>query len=90
MRVSGADYGRLGDEAESMVTWTADRAFLRLIAEGRCAQLASSATLSGENEVHCRIYAQRPEPCRELERGSPGCLAELADKALRAEAFRTA
>ena len=72
-----------------MVTWTADRAFLRLV-EGRCAQLASSPTLSGENEVRCEIYAQRPEPCRELERGSPGCLAELADKAARADAFRSA
>jgi len=33
----------------------------------------------GEKNV-CRIYAQRPFLCREFERGSPECLAAIADR----------
>ncbi len=70
-----------------MVTWTADRAFLRLV-DGRCAQLVAGPPVEGQNRVQCGIYAERPSPCREFERGSAECLGELADKAARAEAFR--
>jgi len=36
---------------------------------GACPALASSAPYS------CGIYASRPQSCRDLEPGSPGCLA---------------
>lgn len=70
--VTGADWERLGDRAEELTEWTERHAFLRMAGE-RCIALAVDA--SG---VRCTIYAQRPEVCRALERGSGACEVERA------------
>ena len=81
MRVWGVDYARLGDSAESMVRWTADKAFLRVV-ETRCEQL-----VRGPEGVACSIYEQRPDACRDFVRGSAACEAELDRKNPKALAF---
>lgn len=80
-RVWGADYDRLGDEAEAIVEWIADKAYLRVV-EQRCAQLARTSA-----GVACSIYERRPQVCRDLERASPACLGELERKMDLARAF---
>jgi Fe-S-cluster containining protein len=132
--VDGADYERLGDDAESLVVWFGARAFLRLAQPIDCANAPLEAPKDGApspraartgalmaravdcadapseppqrgQRVHatsartgrswhgrspcaqleesprgafrCGIYERRPKPCRELERGSPACLAVL-------------
>lgn len=86
VRVDGADYARLGEDAEELVTWIGARAFLRLdrstSSEGPapCAQLLHPRDASRDADAlsfSCAIYERRPTPCRELERGSPACLAVL-------------
>lgn len=81
-RVWGTDYDRLGDDAESVVLWIEDKAYLR-VEGGRCEQLAREG-----DGVACKIYERRPRVCRDLERGSPACLAELEQKRERASAYR--
>ena len=82
-RVSGDDYERLGEDAEALVTWIGNEAFMRLGgSEGaqHCGALSLdplAATLS------CSIYERRPQVCRDLERGEGACRAERAAKAER-------
>nr|WP_093191818.1 YkgJ family cysteine cluster protein [Thiocapsa sp. KS1] len=45
------------------------RTLMDRLDDGWCAAL-------DRNTLRCRIYAQRPLVCRELEVGSPECLAE--------------
>jgi Fe-S-cluster containining protein len=81
-RIGGDDYDRLGAAAERLTRWTDNRCYLR-IARGRCAAL----DVDGEHgEFRCTIYEQRPDICRNLERGSAQCLAERAAKVDRAMA----
>jgi Fe-S-cluster containining protein len=107
--VDGADYERLGDDAESLVVWFGARAFLRLAQPIDCANAPLEAPKDGApspraartgalmaravdcadapseppqrgqraRAFRCGIYERRPKPCRELERGSPACLAVL-------------
>ena len=88
-RVTGDDHARLGDDAESLVTWIGNTAFMRLEVGGssqaarglgRCAALAIDPVLG---TFTCSIYARRPQVCRDLERGAGGCRGELASKADR-------
>ena len=86
-RVTGDDHARLGDDAESLVTWIGNAAFMRLELVGdaspalhRCAALAVDADLE---TFACSIYERRPQVCRALERGSPECRGELAAKSDR-------
>jgi Fe-S-cluster containining protein len=72
--VTGDDYARLGDDAERLTTWEQNRVFMRMT-EGRCAALAIDA-----DRALCSIYERRPSVCRELERGSPACEAEILRK----------
>jgi hypothetical protein len=51
------------------VTDTFGRTLMDRLDDGWCAALDRDTLL-------CRIYAQRPSVCRELEVGSPECLAE--------------
>ncbi len=83
VRVDGDDHARLGEDAEDLVVWIGARAFLRLEPPrddasfdgiARCAQLLGTSS----GGFACAIYDRRPTPCRELERGSPACLAVLA------------
>ena len=75
-RVTGDDWARLGDDAERWTEWIGNQAFMR-IEHGRCAALA----FAGDGRFACTIYDRRPAVCRELERGSPACEAEIARKA---------
>ena len=88
-RVTGDDYTRLGDDAESLVAWIGNLAFMRLAPAGsspsspgpqRCAALAIDPVLG---TFACSIYARRPQVCRDLERGGDACRGELATKADR-------
>lgn len=83
-RVTGDDHARLGDDAESLVTWIGNTAFMRLdeASHGlrRCAALVIDPIVG---TFACSIYARRPQVCRDLERGAGACRGELATKADR-------
>ena len=81
MRIDGADWARLGPDAERVAHFIGNRAYLRM-AGGRCAALAVSLEPeSGARRFFCTIYDRRPQVCRDLARGSPECEAEIARKA---------
>lgn len=82
-QVTGDDHARIGDEADALVVFTDNKAFMRLTppsARGprRCAALV----LEGDR-FSCAIYERRPEVCRELARGSGACAGERAAKGPR-------
>lgn len=93
VRVEGADWARLGDDAERVAHFLGNRAFMRM-RDGHCAALelrgapdgdgASGGVRGARTEYFCTVYEKRPRICRELERGSPECMGELAAKAGRA------
>lgn len=84
VRVSGDDYDRLGESAEDLVVFHGNRAFMRMhearasgATVGHCAALRvdpRSATFA------CTVYGERPQTCRDLERGSSACDGERATK----------
>ena len=49
---------------------------------GHCAALKVDRDPTGEIGFFCTIYEDRPQTCRDLDRGSPGCRGELALKAV--------
>lgn len=84
-RVTGDDHRRLGEEAEQLVAWIGNAAFMRLervtgTPMHKCIALAIDAT---SGSFACSIYETRPEVCRDLERGSSACRGELSTKADR-------
>ncbi len=89
MRVTGADWTRLGDEAERVAHFAGwgNEAFMRMTG-GHCAALAVRRAAAGEGgraegvtEFFCTIYECRPQICRDLARGSPECAGERGSKA---------
>lgn len=87
VRVTGEDWARLGPEAERWAHFIGHRAYLRMT-DGHCAALAIRTGEGGTREYCCTIYPRRPGICRDLDRGSPQCLAELAQKQDRPAAVR--
>ena len=79
LRVSGDDYSRLGEDAEAMVEFIENRAYMR-VKNGHCAALVIDRTAG---TFLCSVYDRRPRICRDLERGSPQCAGEIAKKAGR-------
>ena len=88
MRVTGADWTRLGEDAERVAHFAGwgNEAFMRMN-DGHCAALTvrQVTTGAGENaeevmEFFCTLYDRRPQICRDLERGSPECAGERATK----------
>jgi Fe-S-cluster containining protein len=79
VRVSGDDYTRLGDRAESLVRFDGHRAYMRMQG-GHCAALMLDRVSS---RFVCAVYEARPATCRELERGGGACAAERAIKSDR-------
>jgi uncharacterized protein len=79
VRVTGDDHARLAERADDLVWFDGIRAFMRM-ADGHCAALVLDA---GSGQFFCSVYADRPQVCRELERGSGACLAEREQKAER-------
>jgi len=86
VRVSGDDHARMGESVETFALFIENRCFMR-IEGGRCAALRVEP---GRGEFRCELYEVRPQICRDLERGSPQCRAELYRKADRARAVLAA
>lgn len=84
VRVTGDDYARLGGSAEDLVQFIGNRAYMRLV-DGHCAALR----IETSGRFACTVYENRPDACREVERGSPQCAGELWTKAGRATARLT-
>lgn len=76
IQVDGDDYERLGDDAERLVHFIENRAYMRLV-EGHCAALQVDRDAG---RFWCTVYDRRPRICRDLERGSPACAGERATK----------
>ncbi len=76
VRVSGDDYGRLGERAEDLVVFHGNRAFMRM-RDGHCAALRVDLPSAS---FACTVYEERPQACRDLERGSSACEGERATK----------
>jgi Fe-S-cluster containining protein len=74
VRVTGDDHARLGDRADDLVVFSGTRAFMRM-ENGHCAALVHDGSAWS-----CTVYEVRPATCRELERGSPQCEAEIERK----------
>lgn len=75
VRVTGDDHARLGDAAERLTVFIDNRCYMRM-QDGHCAALSVRA----DGSFVCSVYEARPDVCRELERGSPACEAELLQK----------
>jgi len=84
VRVTGDDWSRLGDAAESVAHFVGHRAFMRM-RDGHCVALKVRATPEGATEFFCTIYDRRPQICRDLARGSPECAGERMIKAPRTD-----
>ncbi len=82
MRVTGADWERLGVEAERVAHFVGNRAYMRM-SGGHCAALAVRTDGDGMREFFCTVYAVRPQVCRDLAQDSPECEAERALKGAR-------
>lgn len=79
--MTGDDHERLGEAAETFVSFIGNRAYMRL-SDGHCAALRIELT----GRFVCTVYETRPDACRDLERTSPHCAGELFTKAGRATA----
>lgn len=83
-RVTGDDHRRLGDDAESLVEWIGNLAFMRLERATEAHHKCIALTIDPESGTFaCSIYETRPQVCRDLERGSGACRGELASKSER-------
>lgn len=76
VRVTGADWERLGDRAEEVAGFIGHRAYMKMV-DGHCAALRVERDTG---RFFCEVYENRPQICRDLGRGSPECLGELAEK----------
>lgn len=83
VRVSGGDWERLGEVAETVAHFIGHRAYMRMN-DGHCAALTVRTGTDGQREYFCTIYDRRPQVCRDLARGSAQCEAELEQKHDRA------
>ena len=78
--MTGDDHARLGEDAEHLVEWIGNLAFMRLAPIGslhKCIALTIDPELG---TFACSIYETRPQVCRDLARGEGACLGELATK----------
>lgn len=81
VRVRGDDHARLGEDAEALVVFHGNEAYMAMV-EGHCAALVIE-----DGKFLCRVYDRRPQTCRDLERGSPACEGEIATKGERPMRF---
>lgn len=80
VRVTGADWTRLGADAADWAQFVNNRAFMHM-RDGHCAALDIQRDAeTGAAAFVCAIYARRPQVCRDLGRGSPECAAEFVRK----------
>ncbi len=69
VRVSGADFARMGEVAGGLVAWSGNRAFMRM-RDGHCAALRLDPVAGA---FVCTVYERRPQLCRDYERGGAAC-----------------
>jgi uncharacterized protein len=84
--VTGDDYERLGDDAERLVTFLGNQAFMRIEHEGAASPVGRCAALvldPAAGTYFCSVYERRPAVCRDLEPGSGACDGERATKGQR-------
>ena len=79
-RVTGDDHARLGDEADQLVVFLGNQAFMRLAGEEGARHCAALVLDAASGTFHCSVYDRRPSICRELERGSGACEGERHTK----------
>ena len=79
MRVTGEDWSRLGEAAERVAHFIGHRAYMKMSGE-RCVALDLRRSAEGKPEFFCTVYEQRPQICRDLERGSAQCAGECLAK----------
>lgn len=79
MRVTGADWSRLGEAAERLAHFIGrgNEAYMKMTA-GHCAALEIRVGADLQTEYFCTLYERRPQICRDLARGSPECEGERA------------
>lgn len=75
--VTGDDHARLAASAGQWTRFIGNRCYMRMT-DGHCAALRP---VPGTDRMICGIYHQRPQVCRDLERGSPACAAARLGKA---------
>ncbi len=83
VQVTGNDYARLGEAAESYVQFIENRAYMRPV-DGHCAALKFDMQWG---QFICQEYENRPEVCRGLQRNSAACRAEREVKGERSLVF---
>jgi Fe-S-cluster containining protein len=76
--VNGADWTRLGADAERLAHFIGNRAFMKM-QDGHCIALDIRRRPDGTREFFCTIYEQRPQICHALGRGSPECESVLVE-----------
>jgi uncharacterized protein len=76
VRVLGSDRARLGSQAEDLVAFVGNRAYMRMV-DAHCAALRVGGS---QGRFVCTTYETRPQICRDLQRGSPECLGEIGSK----------
>ena len=69
----------MGSRAEDLAHFIGNRAFMRMLA-GHCVALRVVRGVDEAPDYFCTIYEQRPQTCRDLDRGSPQCAGERATK----------
>lgn len=84
-RVTGDDHERLGDDAERLVTFIGNQAFMKLDGEEGTRRCTALVVDREAGTFMCSIYDRRPQVCRDLERGSGGCAGERDAKRDRAK-----
>lgn len=82
VRVMGTDWTRLGDQAERFARFIGNRAYMAM-EHGHCTALKIEKSLNGDPVYLCQVYEQRPQICRDLNRGSRECEGERMSKAER-------
>jgi Fe-S-cluster containining protein len=83
-RVTGDDHQRLGDDAETLVEWIGNEAFMKIErVTGEMHKCVALGIDAAAGTFACSIYERRPQVCRDLEQGSGGCRGELETKSER-------
>ncbi|MBI5382434.1 MAG: YkgJ family cysteine cluster protein [Opitutae bacterium] len=82
VRVSEADWRRLGDDADRVARHVGGQAYMRMT-DGHCGALHITTTRGAPPVFFCELYTRRPQVCRNLARGSQACQTELRCKAAR-------
>ncbi len=83
MRVLGSDHARLGERADELTHFIGNRCYMKMV-HGHCSALLLEVATG---RLVCSVYETRPSVCRELERESPECRAEIHEKDERPRAL---